>query len=32
MYLSRDARGDIYRISLEATNGQDRLRLDWNRR
>ena len=31
-YLSRDARGDIYRISLEATNGQDRLRLDWDRR
>lgn len=32
MSLSRDARGDVYRISLEATNGQDRLRLDWDRR
>lgn len=32
MSLSRDNRGDIYRISLDATNGQDRLRLDWDRR
>lgn len=32
MFLSRDNRGDIYRISLEASNGQDRLRLDWDRR
>lgn len=32
MYLSRDAGGTIYRISLDATNGQDRLHLDWQRR
>ena len=32
MYLSRDRRGDISRISLDATNGQDRLHLDWDRR
>ena len=32
MYLSRDAGGTIYRISLEATNGQDRLHLEWERR
>jgi hypothetical protein len=32
MFLSRDNRGDVYRISLEASNGQDRLRLDWDRR
>ncbi len=32
MFLSRDPRGNVYRISLEATNGQDRLRLDWDRR
>ena len=32
MLLSRDAHGDIYRISLAATNGQDRLHLDWDRR
>jgi hypothetical protein len=32
IYLSRDARGNIYRISLDATNGQDRLHLDWERR
>lgn len=32
MYLSRNARGDVSRITLEATNGQDRLRLEWNRR
>jgi hypothetical protein len=32
MYLSRDGRGDISRISLDATNGPDRLRVNWNRR
>jgi hypothetical protein len=32
MFLSRDNRGDVYRISLDASNGQDRLRLDWDRR
>jgi hypothetical protein len=32
MFLSRDNRGDVYRISLEAGNGRDRLRLDWDRR
>jgi hypothetical protein len=32
MYLSRDASGTIYRISLDATNGQDRLHLEWQRR
>jgi hypothetical protein len=32
MYLSRNDHGDVYRISLDATNGQDRLHLDWARR
>jgi hypothetical protein len=32
MYLSRDANGTIYRITLDATNGQDRLHLEWERR
>jgi hypothetical protein len=32
MYLSRDAKGDVYRITLDVTNGQDRLHLDWDRR
>jgi len=32
MYLSRNARGDVERITLEATNGQDRLSLNWDRR
>jgi hypothetical protein len=32
MFLSRDGRGDVYRISLDATNGDDRLHLDWDRR
>ena len=32
MYLSRTPRGEIYRINLDATDGQDRLSLDWNRR
>jgi hypothetical protein len=32
MYLSRDAGGTIYRISLDATNGQDRLHVEWQRR
>ncbi len=32
MYLSRNPRGDIYRITLDATDGQSRLNLDWNRR
>ncbi|HLK46972.1 MAG TPA: hypothetical protein VKT49_02495 [Bryobacteraceae bacterium] len=32
MYLSRNPRGDVYRITLDATDGQDRLSLDWSRR
>jgi hypothetical protein len=32
MYLSRDAKGSIYRITADITNGQDRLHLDWDRR
>ena len=32
MYLSRNPRGDFYRINLEATDGQSRLTLNWNRR
>jgi hypothetical protein len=32
MYLSQDAKGTIYRITLDATNGQDRLHLEWERR
>lgn len=32
MSLSRNDRGDVNRISLDATNGQDRLHLDWDRR
>ncbi len=32
MYLSRDRRGDVYRISLDAANGRDRLHLDWEHR
>lgn len=32
MSLSRDGRGDVYRISLDATNGADRVHLDWDRR
>jgi len=31
MYLSMDPRQNIYRISLEATNGRDSLRLNWDR-
>ena len=32
MYLSRTDRGEIYRINLDATDGQDRLTLNWDRR
>jgi hypothetical protein len=32
MHLLRDARGDLFRVELEATNGQDRLHLEWGRR
>lgn len=32
MYLSRNPRGDVYRIALEASDGRDHLRLDWDRR
>ena len=32
MYVSRNPRGDFYRINLEATDGQSRLTLNWNRR
>jgi hypothetical protein len=31
LYLSRDPRGDVYRMTLDATNGQDRLHLEWER-
>jgi hypothetical protein len=31
MYVSRDARDNITRILLEATNGQEHLHLDWSR-
>ena len=32
MYLSIDSRQNIYRISLDAGNGRDTLRLNWDRR
>jgi hypothetical protein len=32
MWLTVDRNMNVYRIALEATNGQDRLRLEWNRR
>jgi len=32
MYVTLRGREDIWRISLEATNGRDNLRLDWDRR
>jgi hypothetical protein len=32
MYLSIDNRSNVYRVSLEATDGRDRLRLNWDRR
>lgn len=32
MFVSRNPRGDVDRITLEATNGQDRLSLNWDRR
>jgi hypothetical protein len=32
MVLSRDYRGEVSRISLDATDGRDHLRLDWDRR
>jgi hypothetical protein len=32
MSLSRNAKGAILHISLEATNGQEHLHLDWNHR
>jgi hypothetical protein len=32
MYISVDGRQNIYRISLDATNGRDNLRLNWDRR
>jgi len=31
LYLSRDPRGDVYRMTLDASNGQDRLHLEWER-
>jgi hypothetical protein len=31
-YVSRDAKGAIYRITIDVTNGQDRLHLDWDRK
>ncbi len=31
-YLSRDAKGAIYHITLDVTNGQNRLHLDWDRK
>jgi hypothetical protein len=32
MYISVDQRQNVYRISLDATNGRDNLRLNWDRR
>lgn len=32
MYISVDPRENVYRISLDATNGRDNLRLNWDRR
>lgn len=32
MFISVDARQQVYRISLDATNGRDNLRLNWDRR
>jgi hypothetical protein len=32
MYLTLQGRDNIFRISLEATNGRDSLRLNWDRR
>jgi hypothetical protein len=32
MFLSFDTRGAVSRITLEATDGQDRVRLNWERR
>jgi hypothetical protein len=32
MSLSHNAKGEILHISLEATNGQEHLHLDWNHR
>ncbi len=32
MYLSMDPRQNFYRITLDATNGRDNLRLNWDRR
>ncbi|HYW42329.1 MAG TPA: hypothetical protein VE959_05705 [Bryobacteraceae bacterium] len=31
MFISMDQRENIYRISLEATNGRDRLQVNWDR-
>ena len=31
MFISVDRREIVYRISLDATNGRDRLRLEWDR-
>ena len=32
MYISIDPRQNVYRISLDATNGRDNLRVNWDRR
>jgi hypothetical protein len=32
MYISLDNRRDVRRVTLEATDGRDRLRLNWERR
>ena len=32
MYLARDANRTIYRITLDATNGQEHLHLEWDRK
>jgi hypothetical protein len=32
MYLATDGRGNVTSITLEATDGRDRLRLNWDRR
>ncbi len=32
MFISTDGRDDVNRVTLEATDGRDRLRLNWDRR
>ena len=32
MHIARNERGEAYKINLDATNGQERLHLDWDHR